>query len=147
MNCCPSLERKVREYDIKTRPSTITVRGDKNYPSPESAYEKVKDLDPRMGLCIDIGHTQRIGVDPSESLERFFDRVHDIHVKDVTAPTKEGSTLEIGRGVIDIPKFVRTMLRLGYRGVAALEYEKDAEDPLPGSAESIGYLRGVLSVV
>lgn len=140
------VNKKVREYDMKLAIHNHGP-GDERYPSPESAYEKVKDLDPRMGLCIDIGHTMRIGVDPSVSAEKYFNRLHDVHIKDVTAATKEGSTLEIGRGVIDIPKFIRTLLRLKYSGTLALEYEKDAEDPLPGSAESIGYLRGVLSVI
>jgi len=104
-------------------------------------------MDPRMGLCIDIGHAKRIGIDPSESAEKLFDRLHDVHVKDVSAAAKEGSTVEIGRGVIDIPKFLRTLLKLNYTGTLALEYEKDSEDPLPGAAESIGYLKGSLSVI
>jgi len=137
---------KVLEYDIRLAIHNHGP-GDETYPSPESAYEKISDLDPRMGLCIDIGHTKRIGIDPSGSLKRFFDRVHDIHIKDVSAASKEGHTVEIGRGVIDIPRFLRTAISLGYTGTLALEYEKDAEDPLPGSAESIGYLRGVLSAL
>lgn len=137
---------KVREYDIKLAIHNHGP-GDKRYPSPQSAYDKIKNMDPRMGLCIDIGHTKRIGIDPSESVEKFFDRLHDVHVKDVSAAAKEGSTVEIGRGVIDIPKFLRTLLKLNYTGTVALEYEKDAEDPLPGAAESIGYLKGALSVI
>ncbi len=38
--------------------------GDKKYPTPESAYKLIKDMDPGMGLCVDIGHTARIGEDP-----------------------------------------------------------------------------------
>jgi len=145
-NLLELVNKKVREYDIKLAIHNHGP-GDKRYPSPQSAYEKIKNMDPRMGLCIDIGHTKRIGIDPSESAEKFFDRLHDVHIKDVSASTKEGSTVEIGRGVIDIPKFLRTLLKLNYTGTVALEYEKDAEDPLPGSAESIGYLKGVLSVI
>jgi sugar phosphate isomerase/epimerase len=71
--------------------------------------------------------------------------VHDIHIKDVSASTAKGTTVEIGRGVIDIPKFMRTVIQKGYAGTLALEYEKDESDPLPGSAESIGYIRGLLA--
>ncbi|MCD6308930.1 MAG: sugar phosphate isomerase/epimerase [Candidatus Latescibacteria bacterium] len=137
---------KVGEYDIKLAIHNHGP-GDETYPSPESVYGKISDLDPRVGLCIDIGHTKRMGIDPSESLKRFFDRVHDIHIKDVSAASKEGHTVEIGRGVIDIPRFLRTAISMGYTGTLALEYEKDADDPLPGSAESAGYARGVLSVL
>ena len=105
------------------------------------------DLDPRMGLCIDIGHTKRMGLDPSEAAEKFADRLHDVHIKDVSAASKEGNTIEIGRGVIDIPKFIRTLIKINYQGNVSFEFEKDEDDPLPGVAESVGYVRGVLDVI
>jgi len=140
------VNQKVKEFDIQV---AIHNHGptDERYPTPESAYERIKDLDHRIGLCIDIGHTQRCGVDPSESAEKFADRLLDVHIKDVSAATEKGTTVEIGRGVIDIPKFVRTLLNLDYKGNASFEFEKDADDPLPGVAESIGYVRGVLAVL
>jgi inosose dehydratase len=140
------VNKKVQQYDIKVAIHNHGP-GDKVYPTPESAYEKIKELDQRIGLCIDIGHTHRAGVDPSESAERFADRLLDVHIKDVTAATAQGQTVEIGRGVIDIPKFVRTLLKLRYAGIVSFEYEKDESDPLPGLAESIGYVKGVLATV
>ena len=140
------VNQKVKEFDIQV---AIHNHGptDKRYPTPESAYERIKDLDHRMGLCIDIGHTQRCGVDPSKSAEKFADRLLDVHIKDVSAATEKGTTVEIGRGVIDIPRFVRTLLKLDYRGNTSFEFEKDADDPLPGVAESVGYVRGVLAAL
>jgi inosose dehydratase len=35
-------------------------------------------------------------------------------------------------------------VNMGYAGTAAFEYEKDEKDPLPGLAESAGYVKGVL---
>ncbi|MCU0256355.1 MAG: sugar phosphate isomerase/epimerase [Vicinamibacterales bacterium] len=142
----PYTNRKVQEYDI---PVAIHNHGPDNplFPTPQSAYERIASLDRRLGLCMDVGHTQRSGVDPSESAEKYFDRLFDIHIKDTSASTAQGQTVEIGRGVIDIPKLLRTLTRLGFKGTLALEYEKDAKDPLPGSAESIGYLRGVLAAL
>jgi sugar phosphate isomerase/epimerase len=49
--------------------------------------------------------------------------------------------------VIDIPKFLGMLIKLNYAGVVSLEYEKDEKDPLPGAAESIGYVRGVLAAL
>jgi sugar phosphate isomerase/epimerase len=142
----PYTNKKVQEYDI---PVAIHNHGPDNplFPTPQSAYERIASMDRRMGLCMDAGHTQRSGVDPSESAEKYFDRLFDIHIKDTSAATAQGTTVEIGRGVIDIPKLIRTLKRLGYKGTLALEYEKDAKDPLPGSAESIGYLRGVIAAL
>lgn len=140
------VNRKVQEFDIQLAIHNHGP-GDKLYPTPESAYRKIENLDSRIGLCLDIGHAQRSCIDPSESAEMFADRLLDVHIKDVTAASREGRPVEVGRGVIDIPKFLRTLLRLNYTGTASFEYEKDAEDPLPGAAESLGYVKGILSVI
>ncbi len=121
--------------------------GDKVYPSPESAYEKLKGRDERMGLCIDIGHTQRIGLDPAEEFVKYKDRVFDLHIKDVTAPTKEGKTVIIGRGIIDIPNFLKTIVKHNFNGVVLLDSEAEGKDPLAGCAESVGFARGVLATL
>ena len=140
------VEKKDKEFDIAL---AIHNHGpeDKLYPTPASAYERITKLDSRVGLCIDIGHTMRAGVDPSEAAQRCAGRLLDFHVKDVTSAAKEGDTIEMGRGVIDIPKFVRTIIKLGFPGTLAFEFEKDGSDPLPGLAESVGYLRGVLAAL
>ena len=142
----PLVNKKVQQYDIKVAIHNHGP-GDKVYPTPASAYEKIKNLDGRIGLCNDIGHTQRAGADPSASAERFADRLLDVHMKDVSAATAKGREVEVGRGIIDIPKFLRTLLKINYSGVVAFEYEKDPENLLPGLAESVGYVRGVLAAI
>ena len=142
----PLVDKLVKQYDIKV---AVHNHGptDKVYPVPATAYEKIKDLDKRIGLCDDIGHTMRAGVDPCESAEKFADRLLDIHIKDVSAANKDGNAVEVGRGVIDIPKYIRTLVKIKYEGVVSFEYEKDADDPLAGLAESVGYVRGVMAAV
>lgn len=142
----PLVEKMVEQYNIQV---AIHNHGptDKLYPVPETAYEKIRDLDHRIGLCNDIGHTMRAGVDPSISVERFADRLLDVHIKDISAAEADGYTVEVGRGVIDIPKFLRTLIRLDYAGVVAFEHEKDPDNPFLGLAESVGYVRGVLASI
>jgi inosose dehydratase len=142
----PRIDEKVKEYGIRLAIHNHGP-GDKFFPLPETAYEKIKGLDRRIGLCIDIGHTVRAGGDPSRAAEQFADRLFDVHIKDVSEAAAKGRTVEIGRGVIDIPRFLRTMKKIGYSGNLAFEYEKDADDPLPGLAESVGYVRGVLAAM
>ncbi len=139
-------DKKVKEYDIRV---AIHNHGPDVpvYPTPQSAYERIVRLDRRIGLCMDAGHTQRSGIDPSESAEKYADRLFDIHIKDTSQATAKGTTVEIGRGVIDIPKLLRTLRKTNYTGTLALEYEKDTKDPLPGAAESIGYLRGAIAAM
>ncbi len=138
--------QKTEEYDINLAIHNHGP-GDKKYPSPKSIYKKVQDLNWRMGLCVDIGHTQRIGEDPIKDTKKYMDRVFDIHIKDVDKSDADGRTLEIGRGVIDIPGFLEMLIKEQYAGVVSFEYEKDGKDPMPGLAESVGYVRGVLATM
>lgn len=142
----PMVNEKIKQYNI-----CVAIHnhgpGDKLYPTPEVAYKKIKPFDPRLGLCIDIGHTIRSGINPSRAAEQFADRLLDVHIKDVTAATAEGRCVEAGRGVIDLPEFLRALLLIRYPGIVSFEYDKDGNDPLPGLAESVGYVRGVLATI
>ncbi|MEA3476761.1 MAG: sugar phosphate isomerase/epimerase [Bacteroidota bacterium] len=121
--------------------------GDKKYPTATSAFELIKDMDPGIGLCVDIGHTARLGLDPIADTRKYMDRVHDIHIKDVDKADASGSSCEMGHGVIDIPGFLKMLLEENYSKVVSFEYEKDGKDPLAGLAESVGYVRGVLKML
>jgi inosose dehydratase len=140
----PYVEKKVKKYDIRL---AIHNHGPDNplYPNATDIWNHIKDLDPGMGICIDIGHTVRDGQDPSVDVERYASRIFDIHTKDVDASNKNGKTVETGRGIIDIPKFVATLRKIKYSGKCSLEFEKEMKDILPGIAESIGYFRGVMA--
>ena len=142
----PYVEKKVQEYDFRT---AIHLHGPdmKLYPDASDIWNNVKDLDPRIGMCLDIGHDMRFGADPIRDLKRYASRVFDIHLKDVTGNTREGRAIELGRGKIDFPRFVKMLRKVGYTGSCSLEYEKDMKDPFLGIAESVGYFRAVCAVV
>jgi inosose dehydratase len=138
------VDAKVKEYDIKYAIHNHGPDMPELFPSAESAMELIKNLDRRVGLCLDIGHELRDGKDPIKALIAFSERVHDMHIKNVTAANKSGRAIEMPRGVIDIPALVRALRKVGYRGMCSLEYEKDMDNPLLGVAESVGYFRGVM---
>ncbi|MFC1763073.1 sugar phosphate isomerase/epimerase family protein [Planctomycetota bacterium] len=142
----PLVNEKVQAYDIKVAIHNHGP-GDKVYPTGASVYEHIKNLDKRIGLCLDIGHCVRIGEDPIQAAKQFRDRLHDVHIKDVTKADKSGSTLVMGQGVVDIPGFLKALLDIKYTGVASFEYEKDAKNPLPPIAQCVGYVRGVLDML
>lgn len=142
----PLLNEKVQEYDIRL---CIHNHGptDKFFPVPEVIYPLIKDLDRRIGMCHDIGHTVRFGADLYDSSERYADRIYDVHMKDVTAPTAKGRGTIVGRGIIDFARLFRILLKVKYAGILSFEYEENAADPLAGLAESVGYTRGVMSML
>jgi sugar phosphate isomerase/epimerase len=137
-------EKRVRDTGIRLAIHNHGP-GDRRYPTPRSVLDRVGSLDPRIGVCLDVGHCQRSGLDPSTAAAECGPRLLDVHLKDVTAASEAGVAVEVGRGVVDIPRLLRTLRGMEYRGTAAFEYEKDGRDPLPGLAESVGYVRGVLA--
>jgi sugar phosphate isomerase/epimerase len=139
------VEKKTKEYNIRV---AIHNHGpeDKLFPDIDTIHEKIKSMDTRMGICLDIGHTFRCGHDPAAMLLKFKDRIYDMHIKDVDAPIEKGNSLINGRGKIDFVSLVKALDKSGYSGMCSLEYEQKG-DPAMGVAESAGYFRGVLSSV
>ncbi len=140
----PYVDKKVKEYDMHY---AIHLHGPDMplYPDADDVWNNVKDLDPRIGMCLDVGHDTRNGKDPVKDLKKYHSRVFDIHIKDVTGASKAGYSVEIGRGIIDFPAFVKMLRKVGYTGMCSLEHERNMKDPLQGIAESIGYFRGVIA--
>ena len=138
------VEKVAKEFQIKV---AIHNHGpeDKFFPSPYDVYKAVKGRDKMMGLCVDIGHTWRAGVDPTKAILELRDRVYDLHVKDLRDLKDRDSQVIVGRGAIDFPALFRALIKIGYTGHVGLEYEIDADDPLPGMLQSFAYMRGVLA--
>ena len=137
----PLVDKKVKEYDIKVAIHNHGP-GDRTYPVPATVYENIKAFDKRIGLCNDVGHTFKAGVDPVASIEQLADRLLDIHMKDETSADAEAEHGRGPGGIMNIPQIVRALVRINYTGMVSFEYEKAGfeDDPLPGLAES-GRLR------
>jgi len=142
----PYIDRKVKEYGFHFAIHNHGIE-DRLYPTLESIYTKVKDLDPRIGMCHDIGYSMLMGIDPAAATIKYGSRIYDIHIKDVTLASAEGKDCELGRGIIDFPAFIKALRTIKYTGMCSLEFEKGEADPLPGIAESVGYFKGILDAV
>ena len=140
----PRIERFAKQYDIKV---AIHNHGpeDKHFPSPYDALPHVKQLDPRIGLCIDVGHTVRTGTDVVRAVADAGPRLLDMHMKDLRDLTAKGSQCIVGEGAIPIADIFRQLGAMGYRGYVNLEYEIDPDAPLPGMKQSFAYMRGALA--
>ncbi len=140
----PRIERFAKQYDIKV---AIHNHGpeDKRFPSPYDVLKHVRNMDPRMGLCIDIGHTVRTGTDVVRAVADAGPRLLDMHAKDLRDLTAKASQCIVGEGAIPIAEIFRQLEAMRFAGYVNLEYEIDADDPLPGMKQSFAYLRGVLA--
>jgi inosose dehydratase len=141
-----TVEKLARQYDIRI---AIHNHGptDKRFPSPLDVLRAVKDRDALMGICMDVGHTVRLGQDPVAVMQQCASRLYDFHIKDVTEPKASGKTIEAGKGVIDLVGVLTTLVKMKFPYHVALEYEANPDAPMPGVIESLAYMRGVLAAV
>lgn len=140
----PRIERFVKQYDIRL---AIHNHGpeDKLWPSPLDILKDIRAMDPRIGCCIDVGHTVRTGTDVVEAIHAVGPRLFDVHMKDLTNLRDKASQVAVGDGKIPIPEIFRALQEIRYPGYVDLEYEVHPDDPMPGVTKSFAYMRGVLA--
>src|SRR5216684_3656653 len=140
----PRIEKFVKEYDIRF---AIHNHGpeDKLWHSPLDVLKAVKGMDPRMGCCIDVGHTVRAGTDVVQTIHEVGARLHNVHMKDLTNFQSKDSQVAVGEGIMPVKKIFEALGAIKYKGFLDLEYEIHADDPMPGVIESFAYMRGVLA--
>ncbi len=141
----PILDKMVKEFDIKLAIHNHGPEDKGFFPSPYDVWKAVEKYDKRIGLCIDVGHTARAGVDPAESILKCKDRLYDVHLKDISALGNRNTPIEGGRGILNLKSILAALIKIQYQGLAGYEYEKDGKDPLPGLTETLGYTKGLLA--
>lgn len=140
----PRLEKFVKEYDIKI---AIHNHGpeDKLWPSPLNVLQAVMHMDPRMGCCIDVGHTARAGTDVVQAIHEVGPRLFNMHMKDLTSFKSKESQVAVGDGIMPVRGIFEALTATKYKGFVDLEYEIRGDNPMPGVISSFAYMRGVLA--
>jgi Sugar phosphate isomerases/epimerases len=138
------IERFVKEYDIKI---AIHNHGpeDKFFPSPFDVLKAIKDLDPRIGFCIDVGHAVRANANVVEAIHATGPRLYDMHVKDLANYQSRDSQVAVGEGILPFREIFQAIAEIKYPGFVDLEYEINGDNPMPGVIESFAYMRGMLT--
>src|SRR5437879_10617270 len=139
----PRIEKFVKEYDIRF---AIHNHGpeDKLWHSPLDVLKAVKNMDPRMGCCIDVGHTVRAGTEVVQAIHEVGARLFNVHMKDLTSFQSKESQVAVGEGIMPVKKIFEALGAIKYKGFVDLEYEIHADDPMPGVIGSFAYMQGVM---
>jgi sugar phosphate isomerase/epimerase len=140
----PRIEKFVKEYDIRI---AIHNHGpeDKLWPSPLTVLKAVEKMDPRIGCCIDVGHTARAGTDVVQAIHKVGPRLFNMHMKDLTSFDSKESQVDVGNGIMPIRGIFEALIATKYKGFVDLEYEIHDDNPMPGVMNSFAYMRGVLA--
>ncbi|MCC6857091.1 MAG: sugar phosphate isomerase/epimerase [Bryobacterales bacterium] len=141
----PVVEKIIKDFDIRAAIHNHGPEDRLGAYSPLDVMEWLKGTDKRLGICHDVGHTFRCGLEPSAVALKCASRLYDVHNKDLGEAAVKTRGVPIGQGVIDSVRFLKTLVKIKFPYHVALEYEVDAKDPVPGIAESIGFERGVLA--
>jgi sugar phosphate isomerase/epimerase len=140
----PRIEKFVKEYDIRF---AIHNHGpeDKLWHSPLDVLKAVKGMDPRIGCCIDVGHTARAGTDVVQAIHAAGPRLFNVHMKDLTNFQSKDSQVPVGEGIMPVKRIFEALIAIKHQGFVDLEYEIHPDDPMPGVIGSFAYMRGVLA--
>ena len=91
---------------------------------------------------MDTAWTLDAGEDPSDWIDRFAKRLYAIHYKDfVFERNGQWQDTIVGQGNLDLPAFIRALDESGFDGMAVIEYEGDAQNPVPALKNCVEAMR------
>ncbi len=108
----------------------------------------------RLGAAFDIGHLEWAGIDSKATIEKWADRVQDLHVKDIdlgiarrtreeglsyTKATNLGLYREPGLGDLDLSDIL-SALPDGFDGTVLIEVDRASMDPSESAIYTAGWL-------
>jgi sugar phosphate isomerase/epimerase len=70
-------------------------------------------------------------------------RVLDLHLKDLKDLKNPKTQVPVGEGAMPIAEIFKQLVKQNFAGYGNLEYEIDANDPLPGMKKSFEFMRKV----
>ena len=141
------IDKLVKEFDIRYAIHNHGPASPNMYPDVAYGWNLVKDLDPRIGFCMDVGWEYGCGKDPAETIRQYGSRIYDLHFKNFEKNKPNGASTPLPRGKINFVKVLKALRDIGYAGVCALEYERDFQDNIVPIAECVGYYRGLVDAL
>jgi sugar phosphate isomerase/epimerase len=94
------------------------------YESPDDVLAALKGRSKTMGATLDTGQYASCGHDPVEAVRKLAPHLKMVHLKDIEAAGAEVNVL-LGKGIAKIPEVVAELIKVGYGGLVAIEYEKE----------------------
>lgn len=108
------------------------------YDKLDSVVKAVEGRHKRFGVCVDTGHFLRSRENPVEVIQVLGKRVHGVHLKDV----KDAKVFTVlGQGDLDVVGTLRALKELKFKGVMALEYEENPQNPMAEIEECLAAVR------
>ena len=145
-----SLDKLVAEHKIAIaiHPHGPTGRGKQlhRWSSAEVILKAVKDHNPLIGTCLDTGHLIRTAqvaepLDPIQQIGVMGARNFGLHLKDHDNKRKTDVPFGDPTGVLNVPGVLAALKKVKFAGYVSIEYEANADNPLPDVEKCLAYLR------
>ena len=109
------------------------------YWNPDTLLTAIKGQSPHIGVCADIGHWVRSGLNPLKCIKKLNGHIIELHFKDVTSHQPQAKVTVWGKGVINIPAILTELHQQNFKGLFSIEYESDPNNNIPEIRKSLKY--------
>lgn len=132
------VEKLAEKYQIRVALHNHPVPS--TYWHPKTVAELLKGRSAMLGVCADIGHWVRSGLDPLECIDMLGDRVMGFHFKDINGfGNRKAHDVPWGTGYCNLSTVLNDMKKKEFKGYFTIEYEYNWKNNLPEIAESLIY--------
>ena len=115
-------------------------KGFSHYWDPDTTLMALKGH-PNFGVCADLGHWPKSGIDPLEAVKKLAGHIIGIHLKDIAAYNDPKLVdVPVGTGVVKFPEIFAELKKQNFNGYIYIE--RDASDQpsnLPSVMQEIKY--------
>ena len=133
------VEKLAKEYNIKVAIHNHPPGPNGFYWNPDTVLAAIKGRSPLLGVCADVGHYVRSGLDPVECLKKLEGRIIALHFKDLNEKSSTAHDVPWGTGVSNVKGMLSELKRQKFKGTFCIEYEYNWENSCPEIAECVKY--------
>lgn len=136
------VESLCKKYNIKVAIHDHPIPS--KYWHPKIPMNLLEGRSNLIGVCADIGHWVRSGLDPVECLKTVEGRLISFHFKDLNKfGVRSAHDVPWGIGVSNISGVMHEMKRQGFQGHISIEYEHNWDNNIPEIREALAYFSRV----
>jgi hypothetical protein len=132
------VEKLAKEYNIKVAIHNHP-KPDNFYWNPDTVLAAVNGRSPLLGVCADVGHYVRSGLDPVATLKKMEGRLIALHFKDLNEKSPQAHDVPWGTGISNAKGMLAELKRQKFKGVFCIEYEYNWTNSSPEIAECVKF--------
>ena len=117
-------------------------KGMSHYWNPDTTLMALKNH-PNFGVCADLGHWPKSGIDPLEAVKKLAGHILVVHLKDIAAANDPKlKDVPVGTGIVNFPAIFAELQKQRFNGYIYIE--RDAEDKpsnLPSVIKTVAFYK------